>query len=717
MIINRQSIATFLIQELEKQRRSLFLWVPVFVGAGIVTYFEMDAQLPWLVLVPALVFGLFAALKAYWGYKRTGMHEWLTLFLCAMAVGLFSTGYGLMKWRTDALQTPMIERDLPPMMIEGTIERLVHLEGKKAKRVILNAVTLESKLVSPRKRGSVSHEEKGLRLRGDNKQNQYRVRLKTYHFKGDEWQVGDRVSIKAKLIKPSPPVMSGGFDFSRKAYYGGLSAVGFTLTDATLIRRDNGSNDHFLEHIRSIIGAKAYHTMSPDYAGIAQALLTGERAGINDEDADALRASGLAHLLAISGLHIGLVAGCVFYFVRLFLACIPNLALYRPIKKWAAVAAILIAFCYMILAGATVPTVRAFIMTSLVLLAVILDRSAMNMRLVAFAALFVMVTTPEAVVGPSFVLSFAAVAALITFYRDFGRKWLVSANAYHPLYRPVYYLFGIALTSVVATLATAPFSVMFFNRFAVYGVLSNIVAMPLMAFLVMPFGLLACLFIPLGLDGHFWVMMQWGIDYIIIIAHAVEALPYSNIAVPSFGSRDTILVLVGFIILILWRGVFRWIGLPLIVIAFLSTVLPTPQQVMISEDMKAILIVDKKVDNHYLIGTMNGYLRSNWLSFHGVDDDVYIPSYKNGNKIDSSMGQCDDFECRLTINGNRVTILFHPSKQDKACQNSDILIASWPVHDTFCDTKTIIDRFDVWRHGAMTIDFDKNGEYLITKVK
>ncbi len=392
------------------------------------------------------------------------------------------------------------------------------------------------------------------------------------------------------------------------------------------------------------------------------------------------------------------------------------MALYYPIKKYAAACAIVIAFTYMILAGATVPTVRAFIMTSLVLLAVILDRSALNMRLVALAAIIVMVTTPEAVMGPSFVLSFAAVAGLIAFYQGVGREWLVNARAFHPLWRPIYYVAGVIATTIIATLATAPFSVMFFNRFAVYSVIANVAAMPLMAFVVMPFGLLAMLVTPFGLEGHILPVMEWGIAKIIEVAHAVSNYEGADLHLPSFGPLDTVLISIGFLILVLWRGHLRWIGLMMVIIAFFIPQTQGQSKIYIDEKMKAIMIVDKSMDKPFLIGRMNGYLKRNWLGGEGYDPDGDIVNYRNGDNIDLSNGYCDDFMCSYNFDGVKTGIIHNPLSVYHACKDNDLIIAKIPVSYDDCENAYVIDRFSVWRKGAMTITF-KDGQYEIKSVK
>ncbi len=677
-----QFIAAFLMQEIAKQRKSLFLWLPIAMGAGIVTYFTSDVTIAWSGIAIAILTLGIAIWKSWHHYRAYGT-VWGASFLI-LSVGLlfFVFGYASIQYRTDSLGTSILEKD-SFVTIEATVEKLVALEGGKAKRVVL--------------RGIQPIDDRDMSLQVT------RVRLKTYHFKGDDWRIGDVVQVKAKLMAPSAPVIPGGFDFRVKAYYDGIGAVGFTTADAVLIGEGASKTDHvqsFRDRVRGVL----YAIMDPRYAAIAQALLTGERDGITKKDTQNLRTSGLAHLLAISGLHVGLVAGCVFFFIRLLLVVVPYVALRYPVKKWAAGVAIAVAFFYMVLAGATVPTMRAFIMTSLVLLAVILDRSTLNMRLVALAAMIVMVTTPEAVMGPSFVLSFAAVSALIVFYQGVGRQWIVNANAYKPLWRPIYYVVGVIMTTLVATVSTAPFSIMFFNQFAVYSVLSNIFAMPLMAFVVMPFGLLSLMMMPVGFDAYIWPLVEWGIQNITIIAQSVSGYEGANLSMPSLSVIETVLICFGFVWLIVWCGVLRWIFVPIMVAILLFSQFDQKKYIIVSDDMKSIMIVDKSVNSVFLIGRINSYTKKQWIGSLGIDMDVDIKKYNVGDNINFSNGYCDDLMCNIDFNKQHLIIIHAPIALSKACEYADLVISRTPVHDTKqCPNVKIIDRFDVWRHGAVII--------------
>ena len=247
---------------------------------------------------------------------------------------------------------------------------------------------------------------------------------------------------------------------------------------------------------------------------IAAALMTGERSAIPEDVMTAIRDSGLAHLLAISGLHIGLVAGIIFFGARGLLALIPPLALRFPIKKWAALAAIAGAFAYAFIAGATVQTQRALLMVGMVLVAVILDRRGLSIRLVAWAALAILVVAPESLLGPSFQISFAAVTALIATYETLSerRQYREYEHSRLPPWvrEAMFYLAGVALTTLIAGVATAPFAIFHFNRFAGYGLAANLIAVPVTALWVMPWAMAAFLLMLFGFEAAALTPMGWG---------------------------------------------------------------------------------------------------------------------------------------------------------------------------------------------------------------
>ena len=395
-----------------------------------------------------------------------------------------------------------------------------------------------------------------------------RVRI-TVRASGATAAPGDQVRVRAVLMPPPGPALPGAFDFQRKAFFDGLGAVGYAVGRIQLVEaRSQSTIGDRVARLRQAISARVRASLPGSAGAIAATLMTGDRGAIAARDLAAMRDSGLAHLLAISGLHIGLIAAILFFTVRGLLALAPRVALNYPIKKWAAAAAMLGAFAYLLITGLTIPTQRAFLMTSIVLLAVILDRSVISMGLVAWAAAVVLLLSPESLLGPSFQMSFAAVVALIAAYevcRAPMIDWLGGGGIGR---RVLLYFMGIGLTTLVAGLATTPFAIFHFNRFVAFGLAANLVAVPVMALWIMPWAMLAYVLMPFGLERLALVPMGTGIDLVLGVAHTVAAWPGAVWLLPPMPTVGLVLVALGGLWLCLWRRAWRLAGIAGIAMGF-----------------------------------------------------------------------------------------------------------------------------------------------------
>ena len=401
------------------------LWLPPGMAAGAGLYFALMTEPAWWMGA-----GLLALAGGLWlGWRNSQLAVILALAIAAPAVG-FTAG----QIRTHAVAAPVIEREIGPVSVRG---RIVVAEMRpNDRRLTLDRLTVGD--LAPR-------------------QTPARIRV-TVRARGTEVAPGDWVTLRAVLLPPSPPAAPGAFDFARYAWFDRLGAVGYAVSAPALADGEAAGARGRLASVRHAMSQRISANLGGQQGAVASALMTGDRGAINDDVWQALRDSGLAHLLAISGLHVGLVAGILFFTLRGGLAMIEPLALRHPIKKWAAAAVMVGALGYVVLTGGTVPTQRAFVMLGLVLLAVMLDRRPFSMRLVAWAVVIVLVTAPEAMLGPSFQMSFAAVVALIATYeiaKEPMRRWRRGAG---PGRRAMVYLAAVALTTLVAGLATSPFA-------------------------------------------------------------------------------------------------------------------------------------------------------------------------------------------------------------------------------------------------------------------
>ena len=338
--------------------------------------------------------------------------------------------------------------------------------------------------------------------------------------KGTAPAVGSFVELKAHLSPPLPPLRPGGYDFARDMYFQRIGASGYALGKIKIVAPPVEPGlwlryASFIDGMREAIDKRIRAVIPGDRGSIASALITGKRDAISTPVNDAMYISSLAHVLSISGYHMAVVAGIVFFFIRAGLALIPSLASRHPIKKWAAVGALIAAAFYLLLSGAEVATQRSFIMIAIVLIGVMLDRPTLTFRTLTVAAFGVLLLAPESVVHPSFQMSFAATLALIAAYQ-YGLPWRADADTSLGARVALWggrEIAGLILASLVAGLATTPYAAYHFHRLAPYGVIANLLAMPVVSAVVMPMGILGVLAMPFGFDAVFWQLMGYGIDW------------------------------------------------------------------------------------------------------------------------------------------------------------------------------------------------------------
>jgi competence protein ComEC len=327
----------------------------------------------------------------------------------------------------------------------------------------------------------------------------------------------------------------------------------------------------WIDGVRESIDDRIRATLSGDRGSIASALITGKRDAVSTPVNDAMYVSSLAHVLSISGYHMAVVAGVVFFVLRASLALSAGLATRRPIKKWAAVAALIAATFYLLLSGAEVATQRSYIMIAIVLIGVMFDRPALTFRTLAVAAFAVLFLAPEAIVHPSFQMSFAATLALVAAYQ-YALPWRADADSSLGERAALWgarEVVGLVLASLVAGMATTPYAAFHFHRLAPYGVIANLLAMPVVSAWVMPMGILGVLALPFGFDAPFWRLMGDGIDWMIGVAQWVANLPGAVGRMAAFGVGPLLLASLALLLICLLRTRLRWSGAALGIVASL----------------------------------------------------------------------------------------------------------------------------------------------------
>lgn len=677
--VTPQSLKSWIASDLSR----LGLWTPVAIGIGAGFYFSLKSE-------PHAAIGIIAlALSALFLSRHRRFSHLVT------AIFLASLGFVAADWRTASVNTIILSEELSIRPVEGRL--ISRQETARAQRLLIAVEGIEG----------VENEDLPQRVR--------------ISWRGDRVDAapGDYIVLRAGLRPPPPPAIPGGFDFARQLYFEKVGAVGFAVSAPVITR---GSAKTFVARTEALRAALLDRITSeaPGQGGaIVAAIVTGKRDAITGQSENALRDTGLAHLLAISGLHMGLATGLIFFVVRLGFALIPSLALHFPIKKWAAAAALLSGLVYLLISGGGWSARRAFIMAAIIFIAILVDRRGLSLRNVAIAATLILLTTPEALFHAGFQMSFAAVTALIA-----GYEWMTSRErgwqGQSVVVKLRRYVVGLAITDLIAAIATAPFALYHFNRVAIYSLPANMLAMPLMAFWIIPAAIVALLLTPFGLDGWAWRLSAEGMDVILAIAGDVSSWRGAVSLTPQWPLLALLLLTLGGLWLCLARSPLRFVGLAAIPMAWGVIGLNAPPQIFVAETgLNAGVIAPGiseaeagKGERLYVFSPRRDrFAASIWREAAGFDASLSRAAPL------ADIAECDQSGCILKT-GEKQTVSFlsnHDALRED-CARADLVIAFFPASNAEwrdCNAM-LIDRRSVWRRGAHAIWVAKDG---VPKIK
>jgi competence protein ComEC len=454
------------------------------------------------------------------------------------------------------------------------------------------------------------------------------------------------------------------------------------------------------ESLRRHIGDRISTIVPGADGAVAAALVNGEQSAIPEEAQEAYRMSGIAHLLSISGVHMMLLAGVVFFVVRRMLALIPVIALRIDTKKAAAAIGLLTTAFYLFISGMSVPAVRSFMMIAVVMAAILLDRSALSLRTIAWAALVLMALYPDAVFGASFQMSFLAVLALIALYeQSWLRISLRNAEGELRLVRiAALYLAGLVVTDVVAGGTTSLFAAYHFNQVPSYSVVTNLLAVPLTGLWIMPIGVLALLLMPFGWDALPLQVMGAGVSLLNDLARTVAAWPGAQFHVPPMRAWIMSLAALGLVFVCLWRGRARWLGLALVLPAMAQPFISAKPDVLVDDSARIWAITDAKGALAFKPGRVGRFVRGAWDERYGKSKTAWPPP-------DTA---CDSEGCVLSRDGRKVLLAFTPTALAEDCGAADLIISATASRD-ICRQGQIIDIIDLRRDGAVAIWLTQDG--------
>jgi competence protein ComEC len=566
----------------EAERDQFALWLPIMLGLGIAGWFLLPDAAWWSALILASLALAAAGVAIDW-HGRGGR----AAFWAGLAIAL---GCALIWARAERLAAPVLER---PVVAEIT-GKVVAVDPIPARAIVrLTIAPIAGSGLPPKVRVNVDEAAAPSGLAPD-----------------------AVVRLRARLMPPNDAAVPGAYDFRRVAWFQQIGATGRAFGPVDIVSGgdgDTGLRDRLTAHIQAQLRGSV--------GGVASSLVTGDRGAISEEDDEALRRAGLTHLLSVSGLHVtAVVAGTMLLVLRL-LALSPWLALRLPLRLIAAGVAALAAVGYTLLAGAEVPTIRSCVAALLVLLALALGREAITMRLVATGAAIVLLLWPESLAGPSFQLSFAAVASIVALHESRRVKALLARREEGLAAKTGRVLLSLLLTGLVVEAALMPVVLFHFHKAGLYGAAANIVAIPLTTFVIMPLEALALLFDVVGLGAPFWWLAGLALQVLLGIAHAVAGAPGSVTAVPSVPDGAFALVIIGGLWLLLWHSRLRLAGLAPIAAGLLWIAATPPPDLLVTNDGRHVAI--RTDTGMALLRTRAGdYVRDTLAENGGVEGEL-----------------------------------------------------------------------------------------------
>ena len=583
------------------ESQNLLRWSSVLIGIGVLIYFQINIQISLLTTFFLIILFFLLSLATYLYAK------WKPLFICITASLLLLVGYSSILFRVHYVRSPKIHQKYEKIWIEGMVDTLE--ERETTKRLILTDLTIKKipKTETPKK---------------------IRINTKTTVT---SIIVGDKVAFYGTLIPPPHEVIPDGFDFARFAYFKRIGAIGYTVSQIKILKKRESTYGNFIRRIRLSILEAIQKKVSQPSAGIAIALLVGDTTKIPQKEFEEIRTAGISHLLAISGMHITLVAGIFFFFIRFLLSRIQYIALRIDIKKIAAFIALLVTLFYLLIADAPVSAQRAFFMTAFVLIGVIIDRTIKPLRTISIAAIIILIMMPEAILSPSLQMSFSACLGLICGFNIIQKKVSHLINVKNRYFNKfLKYTISIMLATILATLSTTPFIAYHSIDFSTYSLISNLLIIPINDLIVMPCGILGVILMPIHAELLGFKPMELGIKAILFITKYINHLPEASIRMSKITDLSMFLFTTFGLLLILLKTNIKYIAFIFLGAAiYFSWIYKTPD-ILISQTGDTVAIKNGK--EMYFLYSSQGerYTKKVWSKEFDIKDNLLKNKLLNG---------------------------------------------------------------------------------------
>jgi competence protein ComEC len=657
----------------EIEQRRLFPWIAACFGLGILFFFEADGRpalwAPVLGLCACLCFAVLARSRP-------------TALAVLIALGALFAGFSAAVIRSRLVEAPVLRR-IAIVHVAGYVEAVE--DRPEGARLVVRLVSAAGLAEAERPR-----------------------RIRVTSRPGAPPVAGTFIEATARLVPPPEPVRPGGYDFARDAYFRGIGAVG-TLVGP--LKASQGEAPDLALRLAGIVD-EARNALTRRIAGsvggqagaVAAALVTGKRGLIDDATNGVLRAAGIYHIVSISGLHMVLAAGSFFFVARAVLALFPGIALYWPVKKIAAVVGMAGAVSYCIFSGSEVATERSMIMTLVMFGAILVDRPALSMRNCALAALIVLAREPETLLGPSFQMSFGAVAGLVALAPAIaataratpartipGRAMrLVAAN-----------VVGLLAMTLVATIATAPFSAYHFQTLNPLGLIGNTLALPLVSVVVMPSAVLGVIAYPFGLDRLIWQIMGLAVEKVLDVSSLVAGFDGSVLVLPALGVGAFSFLCLALLCVTLPVSQLRWLALVPAGAGLALALAPQRFDLLVDRGAQGAAIRGED-GRLVIVGKPSQFVIEQWLRADGDRRSAGDESLRTG-------ARCDRAGCVVRRNdGLAVAFVTEISALEEDCTRAAAIVTRLDAPPS-CDAGLVLDRKAVARRGALAANFEKGG--------
>jgi competence protein ComEC len=669
-------LARRLAEFIALQHETRLLWLPIWFGLGI----ALSLNLPWtgqrLALNLCLV-GLIALFALVW---RTAALRYLLPLALVLAGGLW------LDQRILSVRAPVLDRPITVTLTAIVSSGQIRASGH------------HQLIVQPLSASQPIPVLKNIRL----------TLLKGRAAP----KPGDTIEARVRLTPPPGPSLPGGYDRARQDWFDQIGAQGRILGDAHRLKAASQAPDPFAA-ARQSLSQQMQNTMPGDAGAVAAAMITGDNTPLSATATRNLQVTSLYHLLSVSGFHLAVITGMAFLIIRHGLALVPRFALDLPLKQIAALAAIFMAIAYTLYTGAAWPTIRSCIGTVLVMVAILIGRQAFSLRLVAFAAMAILLWRPEALASISFQFSFAAISGLVAAHQSPLGQYLARGREDESI--PFWLLRRVglmALISLAAEAAILPIALLHFHQMGIFGIAANALAAPLVSYIIMPLGLLSAALAPFGLDASVAPLLSGACNLMLAIANHVAHWPSARLLLPELGTTAFVLAMISAVILLLIRGPARWSGLAIAALAALAALLHHPVDLHINSDARQVML--RTDTGSVVVSDERGGAtqRKRWRESHGYAPEWIWADGGLGFGLLASAPRCGANGCSAVVQRNHKVwhiSVFGRTAAPAICPPvADIIIDGRDSRKRDCTARLYIDRRWMAAQGVTAIRFTEN---------